>query len=393
MTLLEDYSADHRALLAAAAQAAGFAEPVAFNAGPFHWPLLKNARKRAAIPLDGVLVHDWTPGNRKQYPGIKLGARIYEIEGVRFVSVQFAVDMHAEESGHSFFAVDRKHYLRLFRIGLRAERDEQERTLPPVLSEEHAKAFWDNTIGYLEGDKLARVQALGGRPRRGVLLTGEPGTGKTMACRWIWEECRKRSWEWRAVTPEAFRRARESCDPEAAVRRLFTVQKRGVIFFDDMDLALRDRDATPKTEDQSTFLTALDGIDIKEGVVYVFTTNCPLGRIDRAFKRPGRIDVVLQLRFPGAELRRKLIERWHPDIVAALPVERAVEQTKDMSFAEIEELKNLLIQRYIETEAWDWQWARRQFRANREEFRMTSRHRVGFGFAHASAGAEDSWSD
>ena len=64
-----------------------------------------------------------------------------------------------------------------------------------------------------------------------------------------------------------------------------------------MDVALRDRDTVKETDDQAVFLAALDGIEVNEGVVYVFTTNCPLDLIDPAFKRPGRIDLVLH--FPS----------------------------------------------------------------------------------------------
>lgn len=85
--------------------------------------------------------------------------------------------------------------------------------------------------------------------------------------------------------------------------------RRGAIFFDDMDLALRDREKGAETEDQAIVLTALDGIRATEGVAFVFTTNCSLELLDRAFKRPGRIDVVLHFKSPNATLRRQLIRR------------------------------------------------------------------------------------
>ena len=78
------------------------------------------------------------------------------------------------------------------------------------------------------------------------------------------------------VTPDAYQAARKSCNPVQAVKDLFAVNRRGVIFFDDMDVALRDRNTVQETDDQAVFLSALDGIDVNEGVVYVFTTNCPL---------------------------------------------------------------------------------------------------------------------
>src|SRR5205823_2006513 len=126
--------------------------------------------------------------------------------------------------------------------------------------------------------------------------------------------CRRRLWDWRLVTPDAYRHARGNDN----IEQLFSVERRGIVFFDDMDLALRDRETVHESEDQAVFLSALDGIEVNEGVVFVFTTNCALELIDRAFKRPGRIDLVLEFNPPTADLRRELMERWHSDIRAAL---------------------------------------------------------------------------
>src|SRR5262249_409196 len=130
--------------------------------------------------------------------------------------------------------------------------------------------------------------------RRGVLLAGPPGNGKTSACRWLWELCHELRYEFRLVSPDVYRAARASCNPPEAVKALFAVSRRGIVFFDDMDIALRDRPLSPEADDQAVFLGAMDGIEVREGVVYMFTTNCPLDLIDPAFKRPGRIDLVLQ---------------------------------------------------------------------------------------------------
>ena len=213
-----------------------------------------------------------------------------------------------------------------------------------------------------------------------ALLAGPPGNGKTSACRWLWSECRKRNWQWRLVTPDSYATARRGCKAEQAVRQLFTVEGSGIVFFDDMDLALRDREKVKETDDQSVFLNALDGIESREGVAYVFTTNCALDLIDHAFKRPGRIDLVLHIGLPDAELRGRLVARWHTEIRAALDVSQVVSTTDGMSFAEIEEIKNLLILRFLDAGAWDWEWALRQLDANRHELGQRRRP-VGFAAA------------
>jgi SpoVK/Ycf46/Vps4 family AAA+-type ATPase len=145
-----------------------------------------------------------------------------------------------------------------------------------------------------------------------------------------------------------------------------------------MDLALRDRDRVAETEDQAVFLSAMDGIQVNEGVVFVFTTNCSLELIDRAFKRPGRLDLVLHFKAPDAGLRRQLIERWHEDIRAAIDLDRAVDSTNGFSFAEVEELKNLLVMRFMDVEKWDWDWALKQFAINRNELTARPQRHVGF---------------
>src|SRR5262249_37084281 len=143
-------------------------------------------------------------------PGIRLGMRCYEIEGVRFVYVRFVYHDERNCSGLGFIAVDRRDYARLYRIAVRCRRDSAPPSQSPGLMPGQVESLWKNTIGYLEPANLRRIKQYGGRAKRGVLLMGAPGNGKTMACRWIWEECRRRSWEWRLVTPDAYRAARDA---------------------------------------------------------------------------------------------------------------------------------------------------------------------------------------
>src|SRR5262249_18816069 len=205
---LQRYSADHRYLLEQAGKAAGFTAPLALDTDEFYAPLVKAAKRGPILPIDGVMVRDWDPDNRRTNPGVQIGMRVYEIEGVTFVRVRFAHDDRANCWGLDFVAVDRKDYFKLYKIALRCRRDDEPPSPPPVLPPEQLEHLWKNTIGYLEGPNLEKIRAYGGRAKRGVLLTGAPGNGKTMACRWIWEACRQRRWEYRLVTPDNYRSAR-----------------------------------------------------------------------------------------------------------------------------------------------------------------------------------------
>jgi hypothetical protein len=385
-TNLQQFTAEHRYLLDLAAQKAGFTQPVAIALNHFADPLLKAARKGELVPVDGVLIRDWAQACYRLHTGFQIGMRVYTVQGLRFVQIQAHYSEQVSYPAFNFTVVDRKDYLPLYRLANKLFDQTQPPSVAPVLPPEQYEVLAKNTIGYLETGNLERIKAYGGRARRGILLTGAPGNGKTMACRWIWEQCRRRRWEWRLVTPEAYRQARCSGNAVEAVRGLFTVQRRGVVFFDDMDIALRDRETVGESEDQAVFLSAMDGITVNEGVVFLFTTNCSLDLIDRAFKRPGRLDVLLHFKAPEPPLRRELMLRWHADIQGGIDLDRAVATTEGYSFAEIEELKNLLVMNFIDSGGWDWDWALQQFDINRSELSKRHRRLVGFGQALAASG-------
>ena len=382
MALISDFTADHRLLIATAAQAAGFREPVAFDADRFQHYLLKNARRGRFVPIEGVFIRDWDPEFRKTWAGMDFGLRLYHLQGITFVRAYTGSAVKRYGSGFDFLVCDKSDYFRLYRLAKQLRRDDAPPNPPPVMPQETYDKLWQNTIGYLDPKNLAQIRRFGGRAKRGLLLTGPPGNGKTSACRWIYQECVQRNWDYRLVTADDYAAARRDDDPGEAVRQLFKVSKQGVVFFDDLDIALRDRDTVKETDDQSVFLTCLDGIAGNEAVVYVFTTNCEIKLIDPAFRRPGRIDLTLPFPKPDADLRRKLVERWDAEIRATVGVEPIVADSDGFSFAELDEMKNLLIVHYLETTTWDWERAKRTYRENRAELAAGGKGRfVGFGLA------------
>ena len=94
----------------------------------------------------------------------------------------------------------------------------------------------------------------------------------------------------------------------------------------------------------------------------MFTTNCSLDLIDHAFKRPGRLDLVLHFKAPDAEMRGQLVNRWHEDIRKNLDLADVIASTDGYSFAEVEELKNLLIMHFMDSADWNWRSAPRDRR-------------------------------
>jgi len=375
---LSQITSQHKALVRACGEALGIADPVVFDPDDLQDPLVKAARRGPFYPIQGMMIRDWNRDSPRIDVGINFGIRIFTLQGIRFAR---CVSNHSKQvymTVDDFFVVSGADYRRLYREAVRLKRASAPPGDPPILAPGLLDTLHENTIGYLRRDNLRRIRELGGRPRRGVLLSGPPGNGKTSACRWIWQLCHQHGYEFRLVSPDTYRSARNDCDAEEAVKALFEVSRRGVVFFDDMDTALRDREMAHVGDDQAVFLSAMDGIEVREGVVYVFTTNCPLDLIDPAFKRPGRIDLALQFESPAADLRRQLLGRWHPELRAAIDIERAIVSTAGMSFAEIEELKNLLILGHLDDGVWDWDRAMRQWKYNRHDLGGSRGRAVGF---------------
>lgn len=262
-------------------------------------------------------------------------------------------------------------YLALYRH-LRRALAEEHPAIIPILPPADRDRLWANTIGFLERGREALAR-FGVPLKRSVMLLGEPGNGKTMACRWLANEAARHGLQWRTVTAESYERFRG----RSLAHMLFDLDGPGIVLFDDFDRAIRDRESFGETSDHSTFLSELDGLTIREGIVYLFTSNARIDDLDPAMRRPGRIDTVIEFRRPDATLRRRLIvENWPSEMIAGVPVEKIVASTEGFSFAEVEELKKLLVLRYLDIGAWDWPWVWQSFQEREES--QCARLPIGF---------------
>lgn len=222
---------------------------------------------------------------------------------------------------------------------------------PPILHEDDRRRLWDNTIGFLRHGS-ERLKAFGISRKRGVVLLGEPGNGKTMAARWLFSQCQRHGLRWKSVTAEDYEAACEM----GKVHTLFDLEGPGIILFDDLDQSLRDRELFDAGSRRTTILTELDGLHPREGVVYLFTSNNRGIDLDPAFRRPGRIDLILTFPRPDEELRMRFVsERWTSELVAALDLPRVAKETAGLSFAEMDEVRKLLVLCFLETGVWNWE--------------------------------------
>ena len=386
MTLFE-HELDHQECLRLAAEALG--EPV--RAILFDWKmeqlLRKHLRQEQRLGVGTAHAMVRFQSERKGH-AVDIGVEVFRVDGcddgragrkpIRIAKVDAPYAQSNYWRLYSFWAVPRGDYRRLYRL-LRSELRRDHTNVTPVMHEQDRRTLWDNSVGFLQCacDLLAEY---GVAQKRGILLLGEPGNGKTMACRWLRSECERSGLEWRSVSAEEYASSRE--DGEA--HELFHLDRPGIVCFDDLDMALRDREQFGHSADHSTFLAALDGIEVEHGVVYVFTSNARVADLDPAFRRPGRIDLVLTFSRPGAELRRRLIaEFWHSDIVRHIALDDAVRQSDGLSFAELEEVKKLMVLNYMECGEWNWSRAWESFETGFDE--RDARHAFGFNRPRVTA--------
>ncbi len=350
---LADYQAELEYCLAQAGRLLGGAALPVWLEWEMEVPLKKLLKLEARRGLGREPPLLWLERSKRGH-SLAVGMERYRWEtqqgAVRIVKVSVPLRVRAISD---FWAVRSSDYRRFYRLLRREIRARQEQG-PPVVTDEKRQRLWENTIGFLRRGS-AEMARYGVAPRRGVLLLGEPGNGKTMACRWLAAQARRSGLEWKSISAEMYEDARI----DRRVPALFQLSSPGIVLFDDFDTALLDPQTHDDDQKHATFLAELDGLEQKTGIVYLFTSNAALRELDPAIRRPGRIDVIVQFTKPDAKLRRRLIaERWHPELLAGVDVETVVHQTDGLSFAEIEELKKLLVIRHVETGRWDWPGAR-----------------------------------
>jgi cell division protease FtsH len=217
-------------------------------------------------------------------------------------------------------------------------------TFADVAGVEEAKSELEEVIDFLRDPK--KYTKLGGRIPKGLLLVGQPGTGKTLLARAIAGEA---DVPFLSISGSDFVEMFVGVGA-SRVRDLFNQGKKNapcIIFIDEIDAVGRHRGAglggghDEREQTLNQLLVEMDGFESNEGVILVSATNRP-DVLDPALLRPGRFDRQVVVPLPDVKGREKILEVHARKTPLADDVDFAViaRGTPGFSGADIENLVN-----------------------------------------------------
>ena len=222
------------------------------------------------------------------------GAEIYKTEMTQFIND--VLDITKKENFYRAKNIEFNGDLRFL--------DVKNRTWQSVVLDCKVKTeIMTNTIDFLNNSE--RWIQYGIPLKRGVLLAGEPGTGKTIICKVLMAEAKGIT----CITTSAY-----LLNTDEYITELYKLAEDlspCIVFIEDIDLIGLDRFEFGYQRGPAllSLLAVLDGIEEKNNIVTVATTN-NLEMLDKALcQRPSRFDRIIKLSLPTLLHRGEIVRR------------------------------------------------------------------------------------
>ena len=188
--------------------------------------------------------------------------------------------------------------------------DKNKVTFDDVAGVDEEKEELEEIVEFLKNPK--KFTDMGARIPKGVLLVGQPGTGKTLLAKAVAGE---------AGVPFFIISGSDFVEMfvgvgASRVRDLFEEAKKKapcIIFIDEIDAVGRQRGAglggghDEREQTLNQLLVEMDGFSANEGVIVLAATNRP-DVLDKALLRPGRFDRQIVVSSPDVKAREQILE-------------------------------------------------------------------------------------
>lgn len=178
-----------------------------------------------------------------------------------------------------------------------------------VAGNEEAKESVKDVIDFLKNPE--KYYSYGARMPKGIILYGEPGTGKTLLAKAVAGEANVPFY---AMSGSDFIQIYVGVGA-SRIRQLFKKARshgRAVIFIDEIDAIGKKRDggksggSEERDQTLNALLTEMSGFNEKQGIVVIAATN-RLDILDSALLRPGRFDRHIEVNLPDVSARKKIL--------------------------------------------------------------------------------------
>ncbi|WP_125154722.1 ATP-dependent metallopeptidase FtsH/Yme1/Tma family protein [Clostridium rectalis] len=182
-------------------------------------------------------------------------------------------------------------------------------TFNDVAGNEEAKESVQDIVDFLKNPE--KYNSYGARMPKGVILYGEPGTGKTLLAKAVAGEANVPFY---AMSGSDFIQVYVGVGA-SRIRQLFKKAKshgKAVIFIDEIDAIGKKRDSgktggsDERDQTLNALLTEMSGFNEKDGIVVMAATN-RLDMLDEALLRPGRFDRHIEVSLPDLSAREKIL--------------------------------------------------------------------------------------
>ena len=221
--------------------------------------------------------------------------------------------------------------------------DKNKVTFDDVAGVDEEKEELEEIVQFLKNPK--KFTDMGARIPKGVLLVGQPGTGKTLIAKAIAGE---------ADVPFISMSGSEFIEMFAGlgasrVRKLFEKARKlapCIVFIDEIDAigSRRTSNSGAETENNQTLnqlLVEMDGFSSEETIIVLAATNRP-EMLDKALLRPGRFDRQITIPVPDLKGRLEILKIHARDkkISDDVNLESIAEDTAGFTGAELENILN-----------------------------------------------------